>query len=96
MFHLVDGLHLALLLVVMTLANPRAWRCDFVALLFPCLMLAQRVWQRRPGSRIAFTALGMVILRAAYAWYGRARLGPVPMALGKHFWGGVAIAGACW
>jgi hypothetical protein len=65
MFHLVDGLHLALLLVVMTLANPRAWRCDFVALLFPCLMLAQRVWQRRPGSRIAFTALGMVILRAA-------------------------------
>src|SRR5262245_29826750 len=31
-----ENLHFALLLVFLTLANPRAWRCNLVALLVPC------------------------------------------------------------
>ncbi len=94
-----DPLHFALLLIFLTLANPRAWRCNFVALLFPCLLLAQCVCQRRTGSRIGLTALGLVVLACAMPTHGFAEQGWSLggwLLLGKHFWGGVAVAAACW
>jgi hypothetical protein len=92
-----DLLHFALLLIFLTLANPRAWRCNFVALLFPCMMLAQHVWHRRPGSLIGLLALGSVLLACAMPTHGIAEQGwsiSGWLLLGKHFWGGVAVAAA--
>ncbi len=97
--HRCESLHLALLLIVLTLAHPRAWRCNFVALVFPCLMLAQHIWRQRPGYRIALTALGMLFLACVLPTHGLEEQGWSLyrwLLLGKHFWGGVAIAGACW
>jgi hypothetical protein len=93
-----ENLHFALLLVFLTLANPRAWRCNLVALLVPCLLLAEYVWHRRPGSRVALAALALVGLACAWptAGVGTAGWGPGAwLLLGKHFWAAVAAAAAC-
>jgi hypothetical protein len=66
----VENFVLAVLLIFMTLVHPRAWRCNFVALLFPCLLLADR-WRRGcHGSRAGLMALGLVLL--ACGWPTRA------------------------
>jgi hypothetical protein len=90
-------LHLALLLVFLTLAHPRAWRCNFVTLLVPCVLLAEQIWRRRPGWRVACAALGALMLACAWptggvgvdGWSAGAWL-----LLGKHFWAAVAVSAA--
>jgi hypothetical protein len=93
-----ENLHLAVLLIFLTLAHPRAWRCNLVALLVPCLLLAEHVWRRRAGFRVALAALGVVGLACVWPTTGVGAAGWSPGAwllLGKHFWGAVAAAGAC-
>lgn len=94
-----DPLHVALLLVLLTLLNPRAWRCNFVALLFPCLMLAKQVWRQEPGYRVGLAALGTVLLACIVPTHGLNEhgwsLGPWLLE-GKHFWAGLMIGAACW
>jgi hypothetical protein len=78
------------LLIVLTLAHPRAWRCNFVALVFPlsdvsatCLATETGLPNRahRPGHAVSR-------LRVAYAWFAGAGLEPVAMAAsGKAFLG---------
>jgi hypothetical protein len=93
-----ENLHYALLLIFLTLAHPRAWRCNLVALLVPCLLLAEHVWRRRAGFQVALAALVLVGLACAWptAGVGAAGWGPVAwLLMGKHFWGAVAAAAAC-
>jgi hypothetical protein len=93
-----DNLHLALLLIVLTLAHPRAWRCNFVALLFPCVLLAERVWRRLPGAGAAMVALVFLMVVCAWPTNGVGEGGWTVGAwllLGKHFWGAVAVGVAC-
>src|SRR5262249_38527495 len=61
-----DRVHVALLFVFLTLAHPHAWRCNYVGLLFPCVLLAAQVWQRRPSRRFALAALILVFLACAW------------------------------
>jgi hypothetical protein len=94
-----DSLHLALLLVFLTLSNPRAWRCNFVALLFPCLMLAKQVWRQEPGYRMGLAALGITLLACVLPTHGLSERGwnlGSWLLEGKHFWAGIAVGGACW
>jgi len=86
------------LLTFLTLAHPRAWRCNLVALLVPCLLLAECVWHRRPTFRVALAALALVGLACAWPTAGVGAAGwglGAWLLLGKHFWGAVAAAGAC-
>ena len=95
----IDSLHLALLLIFLTLSSPRAWRCNFVALVFPCLMLAKRVWRQEPGYRIGLAALGITLLACVLPTHGLSERGwnlGRWLLEGKHFWAGVAVGGACW
>jgi hypothetical protein len=94
-----DPLHLALLLVFITLMNPRAWRCNFVALLFPCLMLAKQIRQREPGYRMGLIALAIALLACALPTHGLGEHGwnwGRWLLDGKHFWAGLAVGAACW
>jgi hypothetical protein len=61
-----DNLYLVMLLLYMTLAHPSAWRCNFVALLLPCLVLAQNYYLRRSGYALSRAALILVAL--AWIW----------------------------
>jgi hypothetical protein len=93
-----ENLHFALLLVFLTLAHPRAWRCNLVALLVPCVLLAEHVWHRRRGFRVALAAL--VVIGLACVWptagVGVAGWGPGAwLLLGKHFWAAALAAAAC-
>src|SRR6185312_9244459 len=91
--------HLAILFVFLTVAHPHAWRCNYVGLLFPAVLLAARVWQRRPGFPVCLAALGLVLLACAWPTNGVGRAGWSPAAwvlLGKHFWAGAAVGLACW
>jgi hypothetical protein len=88
---------ISLLLVLITLAHPRGWRCNFVALLPACLLLAAEVTERR--RRAAGAALAFVILACFCPTDGVGISGWSPGAwllLGKHFWGAIAVAAACW
>jgi len=89
---------LALLLIFMTLAHPRAWRCNFAALLLPCLLLAER-WRRGlPGGRAGLAALGLVVLACSWPTRDVGMEGWTPLAwllLGKHFWAALAVGAAC-
>jgi hypothetical protein len=90
---------LALLLTFMTLAQPRGWRCNFVAMLLPCVLLAVEVSRQRQGWKIALAALEVMTVACALptndfdvdGW-------SVAMWLleGKHFWGAAAVGTACW
>ncbi len=93
-----DNLHLALLLVFLTLVHPRGWRCNLVTLLVPCALLAERVWYRLPGWRVALAALFVLALACAWPTTGLGETGwslGAWLLLGKHFWGAVAVAAAC-
>ena len=91
-----DNLHLALLFILMTLAHPRAWTCNFVALTPACFLLADRVCRRQPGWKISLAALFLVAGSCAswksvagdFSWTGW-------IHQGKDFWTAVAVAGAC-
>jgi hypothetical protein len=90
--------HLAILFVFMTLANPRAWRCNFVALIFPCLLLAEHIVQRRRGFRMGVMALCLVLLACIWPTDGLGEEGwslTAWLLQGKHFWGAVAVATVC-
>ncbi len=94
----IDNLSLAVLLVFMTLTHPRAWRCNFVALLFPCLLLAARVVRRQPGWETALAALIGLFLAVLWPTSGVGVDGwsfAGWLLLGKHFWAALAVALAC-
>jgi hypothetical protein len=93
-----ENLHFAVLLIFLTLAHPRAWRCNLVALLVPCLLLAEHAWHRRAGFRVALAALVGVGLACAWPTAGVGAAGwglGAWLLLGKHFWGAVAAAAVC-
>jgi hypothetical protein len=93
-----ENLVLVLLFIFLTLVHPRAWRCNFVALLLPCVLLAERARRRLPGSATGLVAMGLLALASAvptipagnHEWTL-----PGWLLLGKHFWGAVAVAAAC-
>ncbi|MCC6419865.1 MAG: DUF2029 domain-containing protein [Gemmataceae bacterium] len=94
-----ENLRLAVLLTFLTLAHPRAWRCNLVALLFPCTLLAIHVCRRRPGARVALAALAGLLVVCAWPTSGVGEAGWSVggwVLLGKHFWGAVAVAAAGW
>ncbi len=94
-----DLIHLALLFIFLTLAHPRAWRCNFVALIFPCVLLAEQVWKRRPGFQVSLAALGVVLWACVWPTNGVGEQGwswGAWLLQGKHFWGAVAVASACY
>jgi alpha-1,2-mannosyltransferase len=94
-----ETVELALLFVFLTLAQPRGWRCNFVAMLLPCLLLAKQVLNH--GEHWPFAALGLACMTVACAvptnglnedgwnWLGW-------VLLGKHFWGAAAVGAATW
>jgi hypothetical protein len=94
-----DNLHLALLLILMTVAHVRAWVFNYVALFPACLILADRVVRRLPGWKLALAALASIVLLAPMCW-------PDPYSpdwsllawfmQGKFFWNGLAVGIACW
>jgi hypothetical protein len=87
-----ENLVLAVLLIFLTLAHPRAWRCNLVALLFPCLLLAYQV--RRRGFRRALAALVLLFLAGAWPTRDLGTKGWSPlnwMLLGKHFWAALVL-----
>jgi Glycosyltransferase family 87 len=93
-----ENLVLAVLFIFLTLAHPRAWRCNFVALLFPCLLLAERRRRRLPGAFVDWAALGLMVL--ACVWPTRALEAEDWtlsgwLLLGKHFWAALAVGFAC-
>jgi Glycosyltransferase family 87 len=95
-----ENLHLILLLILLTVAHPRAWRCNYVALLAPCVLLAEQVWRRRPGAPVGLAALTVLALACAWPTGGVGEAGCWSLGawllLGKHFWAAVAVAVACW
>jgi hypothetical protein len=93
-----ETLYLVVLLVLLTLAHPRAWRCNYTALLLPCVLLAEQVWRRRPRALIAGAALTAVTLACAWPTRGVGEGGwsiGAWLLLGKHFWAAGAAAMAC-
>lgn len=62
--HQRDNLYLSLLFILMTITHPCAWRCNFVALLLPCLVLAQHACNRETG----FAMSRSVLILVAMAW----------------------------
>jgi Glycosyltransferase family 87 len=92
-----ENVVLALLLLFLTLVHPRAWRCNFVALLLPCVFLVERARQRLPGWRAGLVALGLVLVACLWPTRGFEDGWTFPgwLLLGKHFWGAVAVAAAC-
>jgi hypothetical protein len=86
------------LLVFITLGQPRAWRCNFVALILPCILLAERVWRRRAGFRVSLAALVLLLFAGICPthgiWEDTWTVGGW-LLLGKHFWGAVAVGVAC-
>ena len=88
----------AVLLIFLTLAHPRAWRCNFVAMLFPCLLLAEQRRRRLPGAAVDWTALGLMMLACIWPTRGlETEEWTLPgwLLLGKHFWAALAVGFAC-
>ncbi|HMF15607.1 MAG TPA: glycosyltransferase family 87 protein, partial [Gemmataceae bacterium] len=91
-----DNLQLASLLILMTLAHPRAWTCNFVSLTLPCFILADRICRRLPGWKVALGAWVLLILVrispkcpiGESSWIGW-------IHQGKDFWAALAVAAAC-
>jgi hypothetical protein len=93
-----DNRVLAVLLVFLTLAHPRAWRCNFVALLFPCLLLAERRRRRLLGAAADWAALGIVLIACVWPTRELENEGWTLsgwLLLGKHFWAALAVGLAC-
>ncbi len=91
-----DNLHLSLLFIFMTVAHPRAWSYNYVALILPCMLLADRVSRRALGWQIAVVSLALIALVCACPkgnrcepdwswprWFYRA----------KDIWGALVLAG---
>jgi hypothetical protein len=94
-----DNSHLALLLILMTMAHVRAWVFNYVALFPACLILADRIVHRLPGWKTALAALVAVVLISPLCWPDPFTPGWSLLAWfmqGKFFWIGVAVASACW
>ena len=90
---------LALLFVFLTLAQPRGWRCNFVAMLLPCLLLARLVATRGRHWTVGALALASMTLACALPTYNLSEEGwsfPIWLLLGKHFWGALAVGAATW
>ncbi len=92
-----EELHLAVLLVAMTLLHPRGWACNFVALALPCALLARSVEHRATSWRPAVVALALVAVACAAP-----KAAPAPgfsparwLLQGKDFWAAVAVAVCC-
>lgn len=93
-----ENLHLSLLFILITLVNPRAWTCNFVVLLLPCLLLARAVWRRQPGSTIALVPLALMTLASIVSTSypeGHQWSWLVWLNQGRHFWSAVATGLAC-
>jgi hypothetical protein len=92
----LDNLHLALLLILITLLHPRAWTCNFVALTPACFLLADRICRHLPGWKIALGALLLLIL-VRMIW--KSPIGDFSWASwihqGKDFWAALVVAAAC-
>jgi hypothetical protein len=96
--HIRNNLHLALLLIMMTLLQPRGWRCNYVGLILACFLLAKHVCRRLPGWQVALAPLVMVVFVCAarkgepdgfswLRWFHQ----------GKDFWAALVVAGmSCW
>jgi hypothetical protein len=94
---LEDLVPVALLFILLTLLQPRAWRCNFVALLLPCVLVARQICQRRAVCTGLF-ALALCLLACLiptdgqdkerwhfYNW----------LILGKHFWAAISLGVVC-
>jgi hypothetical protein len=93
-----DNLYLALLMIFMTLAHPRAWGCNFVALTLAAALLANAVARRSPGWRVALGSLALLVIVCA----APKSTGPVAdwswvhwLHQGKDFWAALVVAEAC-
>jgi hypothetical protein len=93
----LENLHIAILLVAMTLLNPRAWTCNFVSLVVPCALLARAVTLRAFGWRSALVVLTMLSSVCAASKVGRV----VDWSFwrwvlqGKDFWIALALISVC-
>lgn len=92
-----ENVHLSLLMIFLTLAHPRAWGCNFVALAPAATVLADVVCRRAPGWRAAVGSLVLMIVicaapksapAASWSW---ARW----VHQGKDFWAAMAMALVC-
>jgi hypothetical protein len=94
-----DNTHLALLLLLMTMAHVRAWVFNYVGLFPACLILADRIVRWLPGWRVALAALVSILLIAPICWpdpYTTPWSISAWLMQGKFFWNGLAVAAACW
>jgi alpha-1,2-mannosyltransferase len=94
-----ETLEVALLLVFLTLAHPRGWRCNYAAMLLPCTILASIVYERQPRWQWALCALAAMTVACAWPTDGVGEDGWSLwswLLLGKHFWGAMAVGAACW
>jgi hypothetical protein len=94
-----EVVEVALLLTLMTLVHPRGWRCNFVAMLLPCLLLAREAIRRGPGFPWALAALFAMTLACALPTNGLGEDGwsfPIWLLQGKHFWGALIVGATCW
>jgi hypothetical protein len=94
-----ENLVLVLLFIFLTLVHPRAWRCNFVALLFPCVLLADFARRRVAGSRACLGAMAALALACVLPTANTGQEGWTLagwLVLGKHFWAAVIVAAACW
>jgi hypothetical protein len=94
-----DNFHLALLLILLTLAHVRAWVFNYVALFPGSLLLADCIMRRLPGWKPALAALVSIILLSPVCWSNPYE--PDWSLLtwfiqGKFFWNGLAVGIACW
>jgi hypothetical protein len=93
-----DILPFAILFILLTLLHPRAWRCNFVALLLPCAMVVKHVCQQSRGFRFGIFALAICLVACAlptdgqdtqnWHWYNW-------LVQGKHFWAAMTLGFAC-
>jgi Glycosyltransferase family 87 len=92
-------IELALLFTFLTLMQPRGWRCNFVAMLLPCLLLAKECILQGPHWRVAGLALTGMTLACALPTSGVSEVGwswPAWLLIGKHFWGAAVVGAATW
>jgi hypothetical protein len=93
-----ENQYLTVLLVMITLVNPRAWPCNFVVLILPCATMARIVWQKAPGWRVATAVLVTILLVGALpAMHSAGAAGSwwVWLKQGRHFWTAIATTAVC-
>ncbi len=84
------GIHLALLLIYMTLFNPLAWRYNFIALIFPYFIVLYGISEGGPHRRLR---IGLLVAGVVLASLPSS--GPWPLeslhAAGDRLWGTVLL-----